>query len=61
MLKCFVFASTDFLAPTINRKKENINKHINLFVLKKKWKNKTIVLFMYLVFCKKHASKTEIC
>ena len=50
MLMGFAFAFTVFLDPIINRKKEKINKDINLFTQKKNEKNKTIALFMYFVF-----------
>ena len=47
MLKCFVFTSTIFLVPRINRKKEKITKYINLFIQKRNRKIKQFVKNMY--------------
>ena len=52
MFKCFVFTSTIFLAPRINRKKEKINKYINLFIQKRNRKIKQLLNLCILLFVK---------
>ena len=65
MLTCFVFTSTIFLVPRINRKKEKINKHINKkkvweFLFMSKMKIKTL-FFINKVTLSTRGTRKQFC